>query len=250
MGRENYPAGYLLLWSNGQVVNIIPKVFPEPPTSYTEIKTISQSEEFVAPENGYYQIVAASKGGNGARGVTNQLTNWWKRARGGGGGTPAISRKSLIKLSEGEKLSLVIESNGGIRVPQIGISISPGQNGTSPRDASAGGSGGAGGKASGGDENIQGKYGASGVGNFYDQPGTSFQGGSSTALQNSYGLSCYGGGPGGDYETRGSAAVIKIYRGNTNIPLDVQNARDITTNALAITALAQEQTGILLGTLA
>ena len=48
----------------------------------------------------------------------------------------------------------------------------------------------------------------------------------------------------------GSAPICIILRGNTNIPLDMQNARDITANALAITALAQEQTGILLGTLA
>lgn len=46
--------------------------------------------------------------------------------------------------------------------------------------------------------------------------------------------------------SNGSPGKIVVFRGNTNIPLDVQNARDITTNALAITALAQEQTGILL----
>ena len=67
------------------------------------------------------------------------------------------------------------------------------------------------------------------------------------------------GGKGGDWISKGDGktytnnpgtagirASVKIYRGNTNIPVSTQNAYDITTNSLEIAALAQEQTTLLL----
>lgn len=239
-------------WSSGQVVNIVPHVIPDEPTGWSEIKTDYSSGSFTFPEIGYFKIVVVGGGGRGANGnfqgpdIGDGGYDGYNKATGGGGGGSGGFAESKFLKQQGETISYTV----GSTVMCEGMVATSGRNGS-------GRSGGEAGTASGGNlRNVQGAKGGTGE---YESKKSNFSvsasGGSGGRNEYSYGGSGGGasgrasGGSGSPGNT-GSRPCIKIYRGNTNIPLDVQNARDITTNALAITALAQEQTGILLSTLA
>ena len=235
-------------WSSGQVVNIVPHVIPDEPTGWSEIKTDYSSGSFTFPEIGYFKIVVVGGGGRGANGnfqgpdIGDGGYDGYNKATGGGGGGSGGFAESKFLKQQGETISYTV----GSTVTCEGMVATSGRNGS-------GRSGGEAGTASGGNlRNVQGAKGGTGE---YESKKSNFSvsasGGSGGRNEYSY------GGSGGDASGRasggsgspgntGSRPCIKIYRGNTNIPLDVQNARDITANALAITALAQEQTGILL----
>lgn len=255
-------------WSSGQVVNIVPKVLPPKPTSWSEITKLYNSSEWIAPEDGWFKIIIAGRGGNGGR----SDSRWGKSTAiylGAGGGSPGCA-VSEVALQQGESVRITIDGyNCSCAIKDISMQAEKGGDG---KTAGATENGGDGGKASGGNkhnyEGIRGiKSGAQEQSMDYSYTSTVY--GRKGGQLNVDGYSFYGGTGGGGTlvavegnsngvrvwnrevsPSGGSAPICIILRGNTNIPLDMQNARDITANALAITALAQEQTGILLGTLA
>lgn len=255
-------------WSSGQVVNIVPKVLPPKPTSWSEITKLYNSSEWIAPEDGWFKIIIAGRGGNGGR----SDSRWGKSTAiylGAGGGSPGCA-VSEVALQQGESVRITIDGyNCSCAIKDISMQAEKGGDG---KTAGATENGGDGGKASGGNkhnyEGIRGiKSGAQEQSRDYSYTSTVY--GRKGGQLNVDGYSFYGGTGGGGTlvavegnsngvrvwnrevsPSGGSAPICIILRGNTNIPLDMQNARDITANALAITALAQEQTGILLGTLA
>lgn len=258
-----------LAWSSGQVVNIVPKVLPPKPTSWSEITKLYNSSEWIAPEDGWFKIIIAGRGGNGGR----SDSRWGKSTAinmGAGGGSPGCA-VSEIALQQGESVRITIDGyNCSCVIKDISMQATKGGDGKTASTTAE--NGGDGGKSSGGNkhnyEGIRGvKSGAQEQSRDYSYTSTVY--GRKGGQLNVDGYSFYGGTGGGGTlvavegnsngvrvwnrevsPSGGSAPICIILRGNTNIPLDMQNARDITANALAITALAQEQTGILLGTLA
>ena len=196
----------------GATSNIIYSEFPEKPTEYTMIEDRVDSGEFIAPEDGWYQLDACGASGNGTIGFKWDLDR--KVSSGGAGGSGGISRKSLIKLNKGEKISFTI--SGNVSIPQFGINVTQGSS--APYQSSGGGTKGT---ASGGDINIDGNNGGGGISASWGQS-TSPSGGGTTS--NEWGLTVRGGN-GGYWNftqlmppTNGTAAFIRFYRGNTNIP--------------------------------
>ena len=256
-------------WSSGQVVNIVPKVLPPKPTSWSEITKLYNSSEWIAPEDGWFKIIIAGRGGNGGR----SDSRWGKSTAiylGAGGGSPGCA-VSEVALQQGESVRITIDGyNCSCAIKDISMQAEKGGDGKTAGTTAE--NGGDGGKSSGGNkhnyEGIRGvKSGAQEQSMDYSYTSTVY--GRKGGQLNVDGYSFYGGTGGGGTlvavegnsngvrvwnrevsPSGGSAPICIILRGNTNIPLDMQNARDITANALAITALAQEQTGILLGTLA
>lgn len=201
----------------GATVTATPNDFPEEPTSYSEIKKITDSEEWIIPENGYYQIDIISKSGNG--GASSDPYNI-PRNGGGGGGSGAIARKSNIALFKNDIVSISF-LNGSISIEQFSMSVTAGNNGTNALSSVTGAAGGTGGTASGGDTNINGLTGGTG-GVVYNG---SAIGGYSVSTSNSFGYSVVSGRGGNCMEgstvgpgTAGTAAFAVLFRGNTNQP--------------------------------
>ena len=264
---KNHVGSYF--WSNGQMVNIVPKVLPPKPTTWSEITKLYNSSEWIAPEDGWFKIIIAGRGGNGGR----SDSRWGKSTAinmGAGGGSPGCA-VSEIALQQGESVRITIDGyNCSCVIKDISMQATKGGDGKTASTTAE--NGGDGGKSSGGNkhnyEGIRGvKSGAQEQSRDYSYTSTVY--GRKGGQLNVDGYSFYGGTGGGGTlvavegnsngvrvwnrevsPSGGSAPICIILRGNTNIPLDMQNARDITANALAITALAQEQTGILLGALA
>jgi len=244
-----------LAWSNGQTVNLVPRVFPDPPTGYAEIEQIRTSKTWTAPEDGYFKFIGLAKSGDGGYSAAN------RRGYGGGSGGSGGIVSSVFMLNQGDTVSLTINKDivivNGLETANA-YQGKDGQSGKTSANNSWTGSAGRGGSA-----------GTANGGNLINQNGIAGNDGKeSDPTSGDWNPSVFGGksvsntyagystksGQGADRngmsQGTGTAAYVVVLRGNTNIPLDVQNARDITANALAITALAQEQTGILLGTLA
>ena len=242
-------------WSNGQTVNLVPRVFPDPPTGYAEIEQIRTSKTWTAPEDGYFKFIGLAKSGDGGYSAAN------RRGYGGGSGGSGGIVSSVFMLNQGDTVSLTINKDivivNGLETANA-YQGKDGQSGKTSANNSWTGSAGRGGSA-----------GTANGGNLINQNGIAGNDGKeSDPTSGDWNPSVFGGksvsntyagystksGQGADRngmsQGTGTAAYVVVLRGNTNIPLDVQNARDITANALAITALAQEQTGILLGTLA
>ena len=260
---KNHVGSYF--WSSGQVVNIVPKVLPPKPTSWSEITKLYNSSEWIAPEDGWFKIIIAGRGGNGGR----SDSRWGKSTAinmGAGGGSPGCA-VSEIALQQGESVRITIDGyNCSCVIKDISMQATKGGDGKTASTTAE--NGGDGGKSSGGNkhnyEGIRGvKSGAQEQSMDYSYTSTVY--GRKGGQLNVDGYSFYGGTGGGGTlvavegnsngvrvwnrevsPSGGSAPICIILRGNTNIPLDMQNARDITANALAITALAQEQTGLLL----
>ena len=227
----------------------MPKVFPEEPENYSfiEDRTNYGDGEFVAPEDGWYQLDAISKSGNGAMATTSGSTS----RCGSSGGSGAIARKSKIKLNKGERIPFSINSDilindatHDIRIKVIGATDGVGQYNP-----------GRGGTATGGDVNINGYSGSAG-----NTESGAAAGPTGPSTPNDYGFTIKGGDGGGTYYFEGSshptpsgtyasnASLIRFYRGNTNLPLDQLNAQNITGLMLEMSQLAQEQTSMLINT--
>lgn len=220
----------------------------------------------MVPETGWFKFVLVAASGSG--GNNDYIINgaYSAAASGGSGGSGGIC-VSKHGISKGECISIVFQK-GNISILPLDLKATAGADGSHGRvyhTSNAGaGKGGSSGSASGG--NILNQSGRTGNNGTVDYGYNSYDGitafGGDSVFTTADGETTKSGGGGGVFKTEwednlrrtsgdsGTSAYLKIYRGNTNIPLDVQNARDITTNALAITALAQEQTGILLSTLA
>ena len=198
--------------------------FPEEPTDYSEIEKIYNSEEWAAPETGYFKIVALAKSGDGGTPAVVKSSGSPLRYTAGGGGSGAIV-VSFFKMSKGEKVFLTIASDISVNFNDETALATSGKNGEGARNQTGGyGRAGAGGEATGGNaENINGTRGESGKGGYEEGI---FPGGAGAT--NSYdGYSTTGGtgegfsentGNGKTPRTYGTAAYVVILRGNTNNP--------------------------------
>ena len=238
------------LWTSGQVINLVPKVFPDPPTSYSEIERVTSSKDFVAPEDGYFKFIALAKSGDGGDG------DQWSGGTtvgGGSGGSGGIA-VSVFSLSKNDVVSLSLAGNISISKGDETAWAYQGGNGTKG-DAEGKydgnpGTGGNAGSANGGNvANQNGSRGKDGTERWPGNDTPSQVGG--YPVSNSYegyvttsgaGAWNTGNSSGGD----GTAAYVVILRGNTNLTLSQQNALDITALSLATSRIAQEQTSILL----
>lgn len=202
--------------------------FPAEPTSWTEIETLSDSESWVAPENGWFKFVCAAKCGNGGK-STVMWDGGYPGARppheywglsGGAGGAGGYSESKVSKFKD--EIVEITFSNGSISC--LDISVTAGGNGTdSPQSTRPGG---AGGTAIGGNiTNINGEAGAPGVnGGHYIGSSSSIsmaatQGGlRGDGQRGGNGAGITNGNENSPAAGVGAAAYVKIYRGNTNVP--------------------------------
>lgn len=199
--------------------------FPEEPTEYTMIEDRADSGEFIAPEDGWYQLDACGQSGDGGNAyfVRQGGTKPDLQYSGHGGNSGSIARKSKIKLNKGERLLFTIDDTGGewfnkgnVHIPSLsivalGMDKQPSSQSYIDNKATA----------SGGDVNIDGELGNRGTGG-----GTSgfMPGGSGAKTKNDFGLTLTAGNGGDnrngnkDNGTPGTKAFIRFYRGNTNTP--------------------------------
>ena len=231
-------------------VTVTPNLIPDEPTSWSLVKTDTNSGSFTFPETGYFKIVVAGGGGKGGDGkfqgpdIGDGGYDGYNKATGGGGGGCGGFAESKFLKQKGETVSYTV----GSTVTCAGMTATSGRNGGSR-------TGGEGGTASGGNlRNVQGEKGGYGTYQSKDAGfSVSASGGAGARNEHSYGGS--GGGASGhgtngkgdeDPGSPGSSSCVKIYRGNTNVPATTRNAEDITYLMLQNARLAQEQTTILL----
>ena len=239
---KNHAGSYF--WSNGQVVNIVPKVFPDRPSSYLELERVNVSKEFSAPEDGYFEFIGLAKSGDGGR--TDISSHGGTCYTGGGSGGSGGVVVSVFKLNKGDVVSLLVSTSVTISRNGEVASATPGGNGTDGNESYHGhytkGTGGSAGGASGGNtENIPGSRGKDGG---YNQDISSF---AAAGASVSNGYNGYNTISGNGNSGKGTTAYIMVLRGNTNIPPDQQNALDITSMFLNVSELQQMQTDILMG---
>lgn len=196
--------------------------FPDEPTSYSEIEKLYATEQWVAPEDGYFKFIglaASGRGGDGDR-WTGGVT-----VGGGSGGSGGIT-VSVFPLNKGDTVSLTIGGNVSISHGEETANAYQGGNGTRGHANSAHsanpGDGGSAGSATGGNiTNVQGNRGNDGTyrrsGN--DEPAmvggypvtTSYSGYNTSSGAGAWNTGNSGGGT-------GTAAYVVVLRGNTNIP--------------------------------
>lgn len=214
----------------------IPNAFPLEPSAYELIDTYTNATTFVAPEDGYYQIevhgASGAGGPNGKRGVSGDYI-FGAGAGGGGGGGYA---RSIVKLNKGDTVTITALAVGSTATVYINSSIdiypnilvSSGSTGKVPDAYTSGGTGGAGGVASGGtEENINGSKGSTGsnkkVTTYSQSKATGGAGGAPGHTDGNKGGTGSQGGYNGSANVlsnnpgSGKAAFVKIYRGNTNV---------------------------------
>ena len=232
-------------WSNGQVVNIVPKVFPDEPTSWSQISKITSTTTFTAPEQGWFKFIGVAKSGDGGGGNTWSSTGTRYYRGGGSGGSGAIVA-SIFALEKDETVTITLSEGAVISCKGETARAGSGGKGREAGTGDIGGRGGSGGIASGG--NLINKNGSTGeTGGFDTERNT---GGSSRT--NTYeGFSTTSGA--GGYAPNNQSmkadpqtAFAVIFRGNTNLPLDQLNAQNITGLMLEMSQLAQEQTSVLI----
>lgn len=212
---------------DGATAEYIGSDFPLEPTSYSMIEDRPNSGEFVAPEDGWYQLDACGQSGDGgdAYFVHQGMYDPDLQYAGHGGNSGSIARKSKIKLSKGEKIAFFIDNSGGewfnegnVRIPlfniiALGMTKQPSSTSNITNNAIA----------TGGDININGEVGERGPGGQTSASGIIY-GGKGAKTNNDFGLILLAGNGGnnnvGDKEkgTSGTKAFIRFYRGNTNIP--------------------------------
>ena len=220
----------------GATITATPDDLPEEPTDYLECAEISETTEFIIPENGYFRIDAIAAGGTGGHAPKTGSGYGAAIASCGGGGRGGNAR-SEVALQKGTKI-LVTISSGSVAVKSNGdmeILATPGGTGGNPSSPTNAGAAGTAGGSSGG--NIFNESGISG------NPGNSV--GTSTNSTIVYGgagatdkvvqinqtrsFNMFGGNgrgvkkfSGSGYnpimETSGNEARVFISRGNTNQP--------------------------------
>ena len=107
-------------WSNGQVVQITPRVIPD---AYEFLACLTQNTEWTPPEDGFYRITCIGKSGDGATGGTGRweqgtggdsygdwICTYYGGAGGNGGGSGGISR-SVLDLRASEKIHCTVSSS-------------------------------------------------------------------------------------------------------------------------------------------
>ena len=218
----------------GATITATPDDFPEEPTDYLECAEISETTEFIIPENGYFRIDAIAAGGTGGNAPRTGSGYGAAIASCGGGGRGGNAR-SEVALQKGTKI-LVTISSGSVTVKSNGdmeILATPGGTGGNPSSPTNAGAAGTAGGSSGG--NIFNESGISG------KPGNSvrtstnstivYGGAGATAkvvqINQTRSFNMFGGDgrgvknfSGSGYnpimETSGNEARVFISRGNTN----------------------------------
>ena len=196
--------------------------FPATPSAYSIIGTYPSSFTWTAPEDGWYKIELQGASGDGGKG--SYLLFGGGSGGGGGGGGCAISCIEMNKgdtvtftsAAVGSTTSVVINSS---RTSYSTMQVTSGGTGSNYKTAdSAHAAGGAGGVATGGQENYNGGAGESGDNSTSSNNITGGAGGVA-----GYGSGNVGGAGGnivdGNAEDAGTGkpSFVKIYRGNTNI---------------------------------
>lgn len=235
------------IWSSGQIVNLVPNVFPDTPTSYLELERVISSKVFVAPEDGWFEFIGLAASGKG--GSTSTMMHGKQYAAGGGGGGSGGIVVCIFALHKGESVSLSVSTNVTISKDSETATATQGgvgQNGTLDRqhDYAFGGPGGVGGNASGGNTaNQPGETGGRGGSIEYndDIPVSSVYG---VGAVNTYSGYSTVGGAGNN--SSGSTAYIVVLRGNTNLPLSQLNALELSGLMLEMNYVFQEQTEMLM----
>ena len=202
--------------------------FPQEPTSYSLIGTYASTQEWAAPEDGWFQIELQGASGNGGEATLNTMIAYGAGSGGGGGGGAYVC--SRVQMKKGDKViisgSLAVDGTATVEIKSSKASYGimqavSGEAGgvytlLSDNDAA----GGAGGKAYGGSySNVNGYPGGDGdkgtqsqklyVGGTGGSPGVSGGNAGGKGADVGYGEK---GNPGS-----GSAAFVKIYRGNYNL---------------------------------
>ena len=193
--------------------------FPDPPTSYSEIEKLYATEQWVAPEDGYFKFIGLAKSCNGNKGNRGSGAS----ASGGSGGSGGIIA-SIFQLYAGETVSLTIADNVTISSDEETATATKGGDGSNGWIAFSGvsvtgaygGSGGIAGTASGGNlANIAGRKGNNGDGSKHSNvPDTV------ASVSNSYDGYSTTSGQGTVTTTPGTGtpAYVVVLRGNTNVP--------------------------------
>ena len=181
--------------------------FPSEPTSYIEIEKITNTTQWVAPEDGYFKFIGLAKSGDGGSNAS-----WNTTVYGGSGGTGGIVA-SVFRLQKNDVVSITITNNVTIKSSNETATATSGGNGTGgkithPTGWSGDhGKGGAAGSASGGNlANVTGRVGQNGASS-----------GAGSSYTNSYSGYSTTSGAGGANNS-GTNAYAVILRGNTNTP--------------------------------
>lgn len=220
----------------GATITATPDDFPEEPTDYLECAEISETTEFIIPENGYFRIDAIAAGGTGGNAPRTGSGYGAAIASCGGGGRGGNAR-SEVALQKGTKI-LVTISSGSVTVKSNGdmeILATPGGTGGNPSSPTNAGAAGTAGGSSGG--NIFNESGISGKPGNSVRTSTSstivYGGAGATAkvvqINQTRSFNMFGGNgrgvknfSGSGYnpimETSGNEARVFISRGNTNVP--------------------------------
>lgn len=199
--------------------------FPAEPTEWSEVTRITNSQEYIFPETGWFKIVAVAGSGNGAKFV--KITDWENykgySASGGSGGSGGIA-VSKVATQTHDKINITI-TNKNISIPTLSMSATAGGNSNPVTSGGATSRGGSAGKAKGGNiENINGKVGNAGTTSERDNPATTVYVYGGTPVATSYDTYTTKSGEGGSFSghelspSNGSTAYVVILRGNTNTP--------------------------------
>lgn len=158
---ENAAGSYF--WTSGQVVNLVPEVFPDKPASeadYSLIETITSSKTWVAPEDGWFMVDVVSASGPGGSAWYNTYQSSCACTSGGGGGSGAYAR-SIFSFTKGQSIPVTVGGNASFGSY---LSATSGTSGLSASSTSSSAIGGSGGTASGGTvSNVQGREGNAGT---------------------------------------------------------------------------------------
>ena len=198
--------------------------FPGEPTGWSEVTKLQNSNEWPAPEDGWFKIVAVAKSGDGGRSGQSPTGDLTRQASGGSGGSGGIVVHKE-GLSKGNIIRVSIDYLGDIAISVNGNTIRATHGGNGGNGIMTSGSSGRGGEAGtpgeayeGNIQNVSGKSGyngrvgqsngaTAGVSNSYEQYVTT----------SGYGEAKRNAGAGS-----GTAAYVVILRGNTNIPSPTQ----------------------------
>ena len=233
-------------WTSGQVINIVPQVFPDRPASdddYTEISTVYESGTFVVPEDGWFKVVVTGRGTSGTKSSLDSCHYGisWKGCSAGDGGQAGGAAISIFALNQGDEIPYTISGNSASfkDMTATGTTASGGNIGNYTGNAGTRGE-----KNSGIGKNGLVSGGAGGTGPTAYNPrggnGESVVGSNWHEDDQHYSTACPSG------NTDPAANYIKFFRGTTNLPLEQANARDITSLMLELSKISQEQTSLLL----
>ncbi len=227
------------------MVNIVPKVFPEKPTAWSQISKPTNTMTFTAPEQGWFKFIGVAKSGDGGGGNTWSSTGT-KYYRGGGSGGSGAIVASMFALEKGETVTITLNVSATISCKGETAYAGAGSDGKSASTGDVGGRGGSRGTASGG--NLTNQNGSTGeTGGFDTERNTG--GSAQTNTYEGFSTTSGAGGfaPGNQsMESNPRSAYAVIFRGNTNLTSSRQNTLNITSLMLEINKVGQEITDLKL----